>query len=890
MDCITGAIEKKLHLCGNRMLESQTWDRFEKEAAGKPVFVFGTGNGLEYLFQYCFGRVQIAGFIDNDCHKWGHKLIWHCTEAWGTQYENYEIQGIEALEAYSGQDAAVLITSTKYYKEMIGQLKQRGIANYYVLLMLEVNERRSMAFLEKDEREEKNNFVKKCTGFNIVLNKIVMSIGEYGGHAKAITRQLLNIRKDLDIVWLVYDAEMEAPKGVRLVPEKNWKSYVYELETSKLWLFDITVEDYIVKREGQIYVQAKHWSSITLKKFYLDDKSSCTSPEIEAWIRHNGEMMDYLLSGSRFDELSCRSGFAFQGKSVRVGSPRSDILFDKTVKGKVHEYFHIPSDANILLYAPTYRKEGLKITLDIDMLINVLKLKFGGEWYVLVRLHPWIDFGKCGLNETEQIINASDYQESEELVAAADSMVTDYSSIMFEAAYIKTPVFLYAPDRRNYIDAERGLLLDYDTLPFPSAETNERLMVNIFRFNLGIYKKNVADFLAYHEVYEDGQAGKRAAAVILKILANALYEGEKNMTDKEKRQFIFENLQDDKSKFIFENRQKYAEKGERKYIENIVRTIPEYKDNIYYSGREERLYRIMESCSHKIVMWGAGFRGDRLYRDCQNRKIEIDYIIDNDKNKQGTFMENTPILSFQEVLEKEHARKYLYVVTSMYFADEIKMELIKSGCKNIAILNEHIHCVLQNQYFEEDIIAFEEGEVFIDGGCFDLETTKQFMARINEQGKHLKKVYAYEPDRQNYENCKRKLNKEKLGNVELVNAGLWSKNTYVIMDVARAGTTCARIMETNEQNKDGVRTIAIDSAVQDRVTFIKLDIEGAELEALKGAKDIIQKYRPKLAICVYHKKEDYWEIPYYIKELVPDYKLYLRHYSNYSDETVLYAI
>ena len=67
-------------------------------------------------------------------------------------------------------------------------------------------------------------------------------------------------------------------------------------------------------------------------------------------------------------------------------------------------------------------------------------------------------------------------------------------------------------------------------------------------------------------------------------------------------------------------------------------------------------------------------------------------------------------------------------------------------------------------------------------------------------------------------------------------------------------------------------------------------IEGAELEALKGAKETIQRDKPKLAVCIYHRPEDMVEIPLYIKQLVPDYKLYIRHHSNTAGETVLYAV
>ncbi|MNC55831.1 hypothetical protein D3C75_1053850 [compost metagenome] len=85
--------------------------------------------------------------------------------------------------------------------------------------------------------------------------------------------------------------------------------------------------------------------------------------------------------------------------------------------------------------------------------------------------------------------------------------------------------------------------------------------------------------------------------------------------------------------------------------------------------------------------------------------------------------------------------------------------------------------------------------------------------------------------------------------------------------------------------------VSLDSVLNgQRASFIKMDIEGAEMEALQGAQNTIVKHRPRLAICIYHKPEDILEIPLYLKSLVPDYKFYIRHYSNYTIETVLYAI
>ena len=89
---------------------------------------------------------------------------------------------------------------------------------------------------------------------------------------------------------------------------------------------------------------------------------------------------------------------------------------------------------------------------------------------------------------------------------------------------------------------------------------------------------------------------------------------------------------------------------------------------------------------------------------------------------------------------------------------------------------------------------------------------------------------------------------------------------------------------------DSIEVTALDVCLYYKgVTFIKMDIEGAEYEALKGAERIIREQKPKLAICVYHKPEDIWELPELILEFNESYKFYLRHYSYQDNETVLYA-
>lgn len=527
MDIISTAMEKKLHLCESIKIENQTWENFLKASEKKKVFVFGIGGGMGYFLRNCC-RIKIFGVIDNDKNKQNQKLGLYCADAWKTEYENMVIHDPDILASYGRHDIVILITSTNFYYPIVKQLEQMDIKNYYIMLMLEADKRKhSPGFVGEDFKRIREEYVKKCCNEKIVSNKIVMLIGVYGGHARQITKALLRETKVFDIVWIVDKLNKEKPDGVRIVYWKHWKQYIYEMETARVWVYDDLVPEFIKKRENQYYIQAKHWSSITLKKFYLEDKSSLKSTETIDTIKRDGERMDYLFSGSKFDEDSCRSGFGFKGKAIRVGSPRSDILFDRTIRRKVLDNWGLDEKVKICLYVPTYRLDELEktssmsISLNMDDLLKILNERWRGEWFLFVRLHPSLKLNEDDLSKSIHIINAGEYPDSEELVAGSDILITDYSSIMFEQAYRKKPVFLYAPDRQEYIDVERGLLIDYDKLPFPIAESNRELCMIIKNFDFDKYKESVTNFLDKYSIHEDGHASKRAAVFIMDLLKNA---------------------------------------------------------------------------------------------------------------------------------------------------------------------------------------------------------------------------------------------------------------------------------------------------------------------------------------------------------------------------------
>ena len=182
------------------------------------------------------------------------------------------------------------------------------------------------------------------------------------------------------------------------------------------------------------------------------------------------------------------------------------------------------------------------------------------------------------------------------------------------------------------------------------------------------------------------------------------------------------------------------------------------------------------------------------------------------------------------------------------------------------------------QYFVSEL-HFLDHEIIVDCGAYTGDMVQLFYKNIPGC-----RVIALEPEEKNYES----LQKLKLEGLMAIKAGAWSEDTILSFSDQGSGTSVGAI-DTYGNTKIDVK--ALDHLPEcQSATYIKMDIEGAELEALKGAEKIIKREKPKLAICIYHKPQDFFEIPLYIKKINPDYKLYIYHHSYHTYDTVLYAV
>lgn len=178
----------------------------------------------------------------------------------------------------------------------------------------------------------------------------------------------------------------------------------------------------------------------------------------------------------------------------------------------------------------------------------------------------------------------------------------------------------------------------------------------------------------------------------------------------------------------------------------------------------------------------------------------------------------------------------------------------------------------------------DKNKYFVDAGSYLGEDTEKYLDIFFNEEKNSTKVVAFEPDADNFIKCKANL--KKYCNVQVRNSALYNADEPVYMEFGKEETCNVVSVSENQIKGESLDTVVGDEPVG----FIKMDIEGSEMNALEGAKNTIIKQHPILAISIYHKKSDIWKIPNYVLKLNPDYKFYIRHYSASFGDTVLYAI
>lgn len=356
--------------------------------------------------------------------------------------------------------------------------------------------------------------------FPIQQNKVVFSAFSartYGDNPRFIAEEIASSGKNVDCVFVLdHPDRYSLPLGIRTV-RHNTVKYLYEMATAKFWVDNTRKQPHIIKRRGQKYIQTWH-GAIAFKMIEKDVQGVLDEEYVRTAI-HDSSQIDYLLTNSKWGEDMLRRCFWYDGKILRTGSARLDILFRQTQAQKqaIRDQLKIPARARVLLYAPTFRKSKRMDVYDIDYsrLQSALETRFGGKWKIMVKLHP--NISDLRYNIPDYVIDATLYPDINELYGISDALITDYSSSILDYSVLRKPAFVYACDIEEY-SQDRSTYFDIRALPFPLAENNEQLNEQVLHFDEGAYLNDLTAFHEELDLLEDGHASQRVADLIYTIM------------------------------------------------------------------------------------------------------------------------------------------------------------------------------------------------------------------------------------------------------------------------------------------------------------------------------------------------------------------------------------
>jgi len=337
---------------------------------------------------------------------------------------------------------------------------------------------------------------------------------------------------------------------------------------------------------------------------------------------------------------------------------------------------------------------------------------------------------------------------------------------------------------------------------------------------------------------------------------------------------LYSRLQDQESRDVFTARLMHMLTGDDELIWKLTDKL--YDAGVFSSEISELL--ALQKSGKKIILHGAGEVGERAKIYFERHGLCPDLFCDKNEDKQRNGYLNLPVVSLQELVENQALSVAVLTVSPVY-AGQIKRELAESGFHSEVydFFVNHVIC----GYFDWDFLKPVDNEILIDGGVLDGGDIMDF---IKFTGGEFEKVYGFEPDALSYQRSID--NVSKFERVKIINKGLWREDA--VLSFHGKGDGFSRI---SDEGSTQISVTPIDEAVgDDKVTFIKMDVECAELEALRGAAKTIIRCKPRCAISIYHKPEDIIELPLYLLSLVHDYRFYLRHCTIGTVQTVLYAI
>ena len=320
-----------------------------------------------------------------------------------------------------------------------------------------------------------------------------------------------------DIIWAFNEPnkyEFLKERKIKLVKYSSLLRFYYEA-TAKVSINNIGSFSWFPIRKGQEHINTWH-GGIDIKKVGLEECAN--NPLIKKTIELSSELTTGLLSTSKtFDNVTAMKDLGFKKNTLKFGYPRNDILFQQKqneidLRRKICSYFNISAKDYIILYAPTYRYNRNKFFChpNYNSIKNILSEVTGQKTVILSRMHHLMQ-NNLGGKET---IDATNYPDMQELLAVVDMLITDYSSSIWDYAIMEKPIYIYAPDFKEY-DDERGLHVDFEHFYFPFSKNSCELESQLRQIDFETCKNIAKKFMEDNTSYEDGCACEKTVDYLI---------------------------------------------------------------------------------------------------------------------------------------------------------------------------------------------------------------------------------------------------------------------------------------------------------------------------------------------------------------------------------------
>ena len=357
----------------------------------------------------------------------------------------------------------------------------------------------------------------------------VSSLGRnYTGSPRAVYEEMVRegLDKRYECIYVIQNVNTPMPGEVKKV-KKGRVNYYLALATAGVWISDTRLPDSIKKRKETVYIQT--WHGTPLKKLALDmtQVQMSNGQSIEEYhesFRNNAATWDYLVAQNPFSEETFRRCFAFTGKVLRCGYPRNDVLFSGNTKEnieRIKKELGIPTGKKVLLYAPTWRDNayfGLgkyKFATELDF--DRMKETLADEYVMIVKYHYLVQEKVDWSAYKNFVYTCPAEYDIAELYLAADALITDYSSVMFDYSILKRPMFFFAYDLEQYKNDLRGFYFDFlAQAPGPVVQTTESLITAICETKPEEYAERYAQFCERYNPWDNGTASAQIVELVKK--------------------------------------------------------------------------------------------------------------------------------------------------------------------------------------------------------------------------------------------------------------------------------------------------------------------------------------------------------------------------------------